>query len=243
MCAACTAAPLSILTVSNPTSSEEEAAASLPRHNPYNYNFSKSFKNGTMKKIMFNDQYGLTEAVLTGVKTMTRRPVLKMCKAIQELRIKDGHCEARYGQVWFPHKGPNYNVGEIVAVAQSYHKLNKQGYLAPEWLDHTCEDSAGYDNKMFVRADLMPYGIKITDIKVERLRDISIEDCIKEGIQEFASCSECGGPIYTLPEPNDDKCYFHPREAFEALINGVCPRLTWESNPWVFVYSFKLIQY
>ena len=39
MCAACTAALLSILTVSNPTSSEEEAAALLPRHNPYNYNF------------------------------------------------------------------------------------------------------------------------------------------------------------------------------------------------------------
>jgi hypothetical protein len=44
MCAACTAAPLSILTVSNPTSSEEEAAALLPRHNLYNYNFFKSFK-------------------------------------------------------------------------------------------------------------------------------------------------------------------------------------------------------
>lgn len=30
---------LLIQTVSNPTSSEEEAAALLPRHNPYNYNF------------------------------------------------------------------------------------------------------------------------------------------------------------------------------------------------------------
>lgn len=44
MCAACTAAPLLIQTVSSPTSSEEEAAALLPRHNPYNYNFLKSFK-------------------------------------------------------------------------------------------------------------------------------------------------------------------------------------------------------
>ena len=44
MCAACMAAPLLIQTVSSPTSSEEEAAALLPRHNQYNYNFSKSLK-------------------------------------------------------------------------------------------------------------------------------------------------------------------------------------------------------
>lgn len=44
MCAACTAAPLLIQTVSSPTSSEEEAAALLPRHNQYNYNFSKIIK-------------------------------------------------------------------------------------------------------------------------------------------------------------------------------------------------------
>ena len=60
-----------------------------------------------------------------------------------------------------------YKVGEIVAIAQSYHTLNESGYVAPEWCEHTCESSAGYKNKMFVRADLMPHHIRITDVKIE----------------------------------------------------------------------------
>lgn len=197
-----------------------------------------------MKKIMFNDKYGLTEAVLTGVKTMTRRPVRKMCKAIQELRMKDGHCEARYGQVWFPHKGPNYNVGEIVAVAQSYHELNKQGYLAPEWLDHTCEDSAGYDNKMFVRADLMPHGIKITDIRIERLQDISDEDILKEGIF-IDEDGDINGNKYAIDvhTKHTNRWWFpNPRLAFATLIDWISGKGTWESNPYVFAYSFEVIE-
>ena len=191
-----------------------------------------------MKKIMFNDRYHLTQAVLEGRKTMTRRPVLKMCKAIQELRIKDGHCEARYGQVWFPHKGPNYNVGEIVAVAQRYMDLPNpfQGRGT------TYVDAAGWRNKMFVRPEDMPHQILITDVKIERLRDISDEDCFKEGIQELGPCSECGSSIYYFGQSEEGWWSFSPRDAFEGLINKICPKLTWEANPWVFVYTFKLLK-
>lgn len=37
---------------------------------------------------------------------------------------------------------------------------------------------------MFVRADLMPHHIKITDVKVERLQDISDDDIMREGVRE-----------------------------------------------------------
>ena len=47
-----------------------------------------------MKKMMFNDKYCLTEAVLNGNKTMTRR------------NLKIGR--------------KSYQIGEIIAVAQSY---------------------------------------------------------------------------------------------------------------------------
>ena len=216
-----------------------------------------------IKKIMFNDQYGLTEAVLTGVKTMTRRPVLKMCKAIQELRMKDGICEARYGQVWFPHKGPYYNVGEIVAVAQSYKDAGYSREWVSHWIPcnpneyhkkHPCFEKLypGYTNKMFVYGAYMPHQIEITDIRVERLQDISDEDCLREGIQELAPCSECGSPLYCFSDPNDGWWSYSPRDAFEGLINKISPKVThipsweqrpvWEANPWVFVYSFKLIK-
>lgn len=158
---------------------------------------------------MFNDQFGLTNAVIAKQKTMTRR------------------------------FSKTFKVGEIVAIAQSYRDLNSRGFVAPEWLDHTCEDSAGYHNKMFVRADLMPYGIEITDLKEERIQDISDDDCLREGIYE-----DCAGVQYSFP-CDDTFCYqYHfssPRAAFAALIDKVCGNGTWESNPIVYAYSFNLI--
>ena len=107
---------------------------------------------------------------MNGTKTMTRR------------LLKDGTPLGNWEET---EKSLPYKVGEIVAIAQSYHTLNKSGYVAPEWCEHTCESSAGYENKMFVRADLMPHRIMITDVKIERLQELSDEDCTKEGVGAF----------------------------------------------------------
>ena len=101
---------------------------------------------------MFNDKFNLTQAVLNRTKTMTRR-ILKEGTPLGNWQETEKHLP--------------YKVGEIVAIAQSYHTLNESGYVAPEWCEHTCESSAGYKNKMFVRADLMPHHIRITDVKIE----------------------------------------------------------------------------
>ena len=178
-----------------------------------------------MKKIMFNDKYGLTEAVLEGRKTMTRRIV------------PDGTPLGNWEET---EKMSRYKVGEVVAVAQSYHSLNKSGYVAPEWLDHYCEDSAGYENKMFVRADLMPYQIRITNVRVERLQDISDEDCLREGIERVYYGDEEWFKAYDTKD--GCKCAPTPIEAFKGLIDKVSGKGTWESNPWVFVYEFELVK-
>ena len=197
-----------------------------------------------MKKIMFNDRYGLTQAVLDGRKTMTRR-LINLCENdLNFMKISDRGEYLFCSKTALDGAFPRYKVGEILAVAQSYHALNKAGYVAPEWLEHTCESSAGYNNKMFVRAELMPYRIKITNIKVERLQDISNEDCLKEGIKEkssFPHKKSC--PFYFDGGKHGwDNSYRTPRQAFAALIDKVCGRGTWDSNPYVFVYEFELMK-
>ena len=191
-----------------------------------------------MKKIMFNDKYGLTQAVLDGRKTMTRRVVNQ--KGIDDFCVDD---TTRY---FVAHNYAAYQVGEVVAVAQSYKTLNERGYVAPEWCEHTCESSAGYENKMFVRAELMPHYIRITDIKVERLQDISDVDCWKEGIYERAALHSLhvNGYAYTF----DNWSYRGivkgsdtPKGAFATLIDKVSGKGTWDSNPWVFAYTFELV--
>ena len=197
-----------------------------------------------MKKIMFNDSCGLTQAVLEGRKTMTRRVMsIDFYNSLDMKAYSNGDMECfmdRDGDFIdfrYTTKTP-YQMGEIVAVAQSYHALNKAGYVAPEWLDHTCESSAGYKNKMFVRADLMPHRIRITNIKVERLQDISHEDCLKEGIL-YQDGYFCG---YKVSAPNMAFGAMTAQQAFAALIDKVSGEGTWDSNPYVFVYEFELLK-
>ena len=212
---------------------------------------------GDMKKIMFNDQYGLTQAVLVGRKTMTRR-LITMTLHKKEGRdmtpiepddmfiANDGtaHFQVGRNSYMMPKRNqPAYHVGEEVAVAQSYHELNNRGVVAPEWCEHTCEDSAGYKNKMFVRADLMPHRIRITGVWVERLQTINNEDCMKEGIMEGEFTNTWDR--YYFDEWGDvvnHITFKRPRDAYRDLIDRISGRGTWQRNPWVYAYTFELIK-
>lgn len=90
----------------------------------------------------------------------------------------------------------------------------------------------------------MIHHIRITDIKIERLQDISDEDCLKEGIYRLDSANGNGGIAYSFVGASDKKhigLYNTPRDAFEVLIDKVSGKGVFQSNPYVFVYEFKLI--
>lgn len=189
-----------------------------------------------MKKIMFNDKYCLTQAVLDGRKTMTRR----VCKDQQW--SKSDLLAFNYDRLTLM-TPPNYLIGEVVAIAQSYETLANNGYL-DKMMDGALSmkkeyAGAGYKNKMFVKADLMPHHIKITNIYIERLQDISDDDCLREGIRKWDKGGNLLGPSYDFV--NSPHGYATPREAFAALIDKVSGKGTWESNPLVWVYEFELV--
>ena len=95
---------------------------------------------------------------------------------------------------------------------------------------------------MFVLAELMPHRIQITDIKVERLQDISEQECIYEGIRISKGNHNGQRPFGEYTFDGWDDYSFDARTAFAALIDKVSGKGTWESNPWVFAYSFELIK-
>lgn len=193
-----------------------------------------------MKKIMFNDQYGLTQAVLDGRKTQTRRIAyenpfkhIRSCGFIMEgkdkgkLAINDGNEIVAKS---------TYKIGEVVAVAQRYCDIPFANDIFIR------EVPIGWSNKMFVKADLMPHRIRITNIRVERLWDISTDDCMKEGI--FCSHIEGVHDAYSYDATNDSKRkkWWHrtPIGAYKTLSCKL--HLHWDSNPLVFVYDFKLVK-
>lgn len=212
------------------------------------------------KKIMFSDKYGLTQAVLEGRKTQTRRimkPQPEDCSAAHRwyksaywkdkpmslVVNEDGsvYCElCGYGAKL---EGGSifrlpYKVGEIVAVAQSYNS-----FYNDECNLNLFPNGAGWTNKMYVKPELMPYRVRITAVSVERLRDISDVDCLKEGIIKGKVGSEDTHfmDAYYIPTLKKDP-FCTPQGAYSYLIDKISGKGTWERNPYVFVYDFELVK-
>lgn len=170
---------------------------------------------------MFSDAFCLTQAVLDGSKTMTRR------------LLKDNVPLGNWEET---KKHLPYKVGEVVAIAQRYKEVYPNADF--EMIgDGFMTESAGWANKMFVKAELMPHHIRITDVKIERLRDISEEDALREGVWQMGELFYVSKAVGEAPEV----AFPTAREAFWYLIDKISGKGTWESNPLMAAYSFELI--
>lgn len=204
-----------------------------------------------MKKINFNDRYGLTNAVIEGRKTMTRRLIPDEFFGLTwDTRGNTLVYENEYGDfIDVRHsKYTRYKLGEVVAVAQSYERIGvpPQHYISRPDIDgyQIISKHKGWRNKMYVSADLMLHQIRITGIRCERLQDISDEDCMKEGVVDVTYFKTGGRPyeLFALPGHEYEETFNTPRRAFAALIDKVSGRGTWDRNPWVVAYEFELVK-
>lgn len=220
-----------------------------------------------MKKILFNDKFGLTKDVLEGRKTQTRRIIPKDFFSLT--------WDEKNGTLWYENSMGDFidvrnskyalcKVGEVIAVAQSYCSIaeelencknatcaahyEKNVQKASEyisWMEHP-----GFNNKMFVAADMMIHQIRITDVRVEKLQEISDDDCLKEGVVLNEPKIKGGINMYypceylrsCAKEVGWGRVFHTPREAFAELINKVSRKDVWSENPYVFVYDFELVK-
>lgn len=185
----------------------------------------------------------LTQLVIEGNKDMTRR--LTTDRRQYEVGEKVALAEA-YGFIWrelnaIPDKQMAY-MRRLRSVLNVEHPS-----IIPAW-----------ENKLFVRPELMRYQIDITGKRTEHLQDISDEDILREGVFHGMCSSrnietgETGD--YTWLDIKRKKLpngHYHVnikhnvhsniRECFIEMINHICGKGTWEQNPEVYVYTFKLI--
>ncbi|MEG2061809.1 MAG: hypothetical protein RRY33_08140 [Alistipes sp.] len=210
-----------------------------------------------MKKIMFNDRFGLTEAVLEGKKTVTRRIV---CKPNYDEVFDDSvdrfnkgwidYIELIDGRQAYTYKAP-YKVGEVVAVAQNYREV--LGHLKTTYGSSSSITRAFYRdyvlagripgaNKMFVRAELMPHQIRILSVTAEQLQDIADKDCMNEWIRvEYAPDGTAGYFIFDNKRMRE-KWFDSPRDAYATLIDKIHGKETWYANPWAWRIEFELVK-
>lgn len=185
----------------------------------------------------------LTQLVIEGKKDMTRR--LTTDRRQYEVGEKVALAEA-YGFIWrelnaIPDKQIAY-MRRLRSVLNVEHPS-----IIPAW-----------ENKLFVRPELMRYQIEITGKRTEHLQDISDEDILREGVfhgmcnSRNIETGETGD--YTWLDIKRKKLpngHYHVnikhnvhsniRECFIEMINHICGKGTWEQNPEVYVYTFKLI--
>ena len=219
-----------------------------------------------MQKIMFSEKFGLQQAVLNGSKTMTRRIEPSLAQLPDHLNDEEYFVQTiREHSILIErcYKGaklsswiirPRFYLFETVAIAQNYesiansHYCDKIGMMDSPTTFKKEFCGIGWRNKMFVKPEYMPHQIRITDYRVERLQNISEEDCLKEGIikRDDLIDSQMNNIVrYTFEgsfENHIHKTYKSPREAFAALIGKISGKKCWEHNPWVIVYSFELVK-
>ena len=196
---------------------------------------------------MFNDKYGLTKAVLAKRKTQTRQIITKkeMLEIIRKVEspaslflVYDNFVLNPYWRKRFLNnrRVMRYKMNETVAIAQPYADITPRA----DWVSFMIrKEEIGWNNKMFVCAEDMPHHIRIIKIRIERLQDIKSEDCLKEGLWRAEDVGLEGTTYWYHGLANSS--FRTPQDAYASLIDRISGKGTWESNPYVFVYDFELI--
>lgn len=198
----------------------------------------------TDKPIIFSAP--MIRALLDGRKSMTRR-VLKEQRHVSIPAFAGGrwqwlgHSGAILGDIRIP-----YAPGVRLWVREAFYRCEECAYL-----NHAeGANSAGIRDRkccancdeLLPRAKLSPIHmprwasrltLTVTDVRVQRVQDISAEDSVAEGVQ-------CG----TCEAMNQSACHgrgcFASIDAFRDLWNSIHGPGAWAANAWVAVISFTV---
>ncbi len=195
----------------------------------------------------------MVKAVLAGRKTQTRLPI-KMPEGISakyEYRGDDG------GNELLPKKSGHYWMnGYAMWRPNLLWQVGDRLYVRESFRPYTC----GYNSKvkspveykadkLHSKSDIkwrpnihMPkwaarIWLEITDIRVERVQDITVDDCITEGIKR----PKKNNNINVTHWSDSDASSLTIGKDFMFLWKRLYPG-SWERNDWVWVISFKRIE-
>lgn len=205
----------------------------------------------SQKPILFNTE--MVKAILDGRKTQTRRIAKGLYDSAEET-AGDFHFGNNVKQIFYKNKksvlkDAPYKVGDILYVRETWCKgavavgenpdgtdsepfvsqcLGEESILYKEQMirNHIFVEDVTWKPSIHMPKEAARIFLKVTDVRVERLRDITEEDAKKEGTKLL---SHDGKTIYT-------KDY---RTAFKVTWDKIYNN--WKDNPWVWVIEFEKI--
>lgn len=186
-----------------------------------------------MKPILFSTP--MVQAILYGRKTMTRRIFTKKQAELFKYAIMAGELKSTLedynNEHWLWAK---YRIGDVLWVRETWgvHGINKRiVYKATEWLNNDAPLSHKWKPSIFMPKEACRIFLRVTNVRVERLQDISVEDIKKEG-----------APLITITGNNEDFINSKLKGWWYDLWNSINGKGAWEENPFVFVYEFQRVE-
>ena len=204
------------------------------------------------KPILFNGE--MVRAILEGRKTQTRR-------VIKPQPSDQGHIgECPYGQpgdklwvretwseVWTYSGSGSYpavcyrsdQVGFIGCESHPVRKVRAGKYSEP---DVSVPQNMKWHPPTHMPRWASRITLEVTDVRVERVQDITPSDCEQEGVTGKTLSSPVRGEPYEEYQNGDGLIYTDPKCAFAALWNSIYDKrgCGWDKNPWCWVIEFKL---
>ena len=208
----------------------------------------------------------MVRAILEGRKTQTRR-ILKVQPAVKPMPA-NGRIDVRLAALAPEIRCPYGQPGDRLWVRETwsndgcacYEMCGCPAYwYRADFPNLSKDDSPKWKPSIHMPRRASRLTLEVTGVRVERLKDISEENAIREGAawQDFGrQCGHFGGwqdvgdcqseyhprrNGWTMepPAPNPDYCHGTARMAFANLINKINGPETWDANPWVWVVEFR----
>ena len=191
-----------------------------------------------MKGILFKEK--MFKAVIEGRKTQTRRTV----KGLALDWLDNAGFSPEF--VSDPdNRMARYNTGEVVYLKEPYCDDSFLGSTMYKYLWHDNTISVvpepKWKNKLFMPEKFARYFIKIIRVRCERLVDISADDVLSEGVDYLGKL-----PVMLTGKPSREQLHelatMIARGEYQTLWESINGKGSWELNPWVWVYEFRLIE-
>lgn len=205
----------------------------------------------SMKPILFNTE--MVRAILDGRKSCTRRIVKGFIpnNAVWGYTAftPKGYISCRgtfadgYGEKFF--KLP-CKLGDILYVRETWKKAPNGYYYYEDWQRNDIADVTKWKPSIHMPKEAARIWLKVTDVRVERLQEITEEQACMEGTNPWdEACYENNGWHPTLSDP-DSGGEPNMVDGFHKLWNSTIKksdldRYGWEANPYVFVIEFVKI--
>lgn len=166
----------------------------------------------------------MVRAIIEGRKTQTRRVVIG---------TKDDWNSCPYGQLgdglWVRETFLLRARGKVVVYRADMSEPEASGFGAMY---------GGWKPAIFMPRKLSRIALEVTDVRAQRLQDISEDDAKAEGLRHHHSWG--GAESWRA---GDDISDFNPQRCFMKMWDSInARRAPWASNPWVWAISFKRIE-